>query len=240
MVPALGSALLAAFPDAAVFGLDRSAAMVAQANRAAIDAGRLQLQRGDIADSASLAPLDLIVAVHVIYFWPDPVTPLSALRAALGPRGMLALGYLGRTCRSERSSSSPGSVLACTRPTTTCPTSSAPRASPMSTLASSRTHQPAVAAGASTLLTATGGIRVGRPVSQCGDRISDRLVAPRRLVRDLLQLALSGDGDSPLSALSGARIIPAETRLPRIMQDSAGASVVIGRDHYERDWPAGL
>jgi trans-aconitate methyltransferase len=97
--------LLAAFPDAAVFGLDRSAAMVAQAtarNRAAIDAGRLQLQRGDVADSASLAPLDLIVAVHVIYFWPDPVTPLSALRAALAPRGTVALGYLPRPHMPKR------------------------------------------------------------------------------------------------------------------------------------------
>lgn len=99
--PGVGLGLmLAAFPDAAVFGLDRSAAMVAQAtarNRAAIEAGRLRLQRGDVGDSARLAPLDLIIAVNVIYFWPDPIAPLSALRAVLAPEGALALGYLPRT-----------------------------------------------------------------------------------------------------------------------------------------------
>ena len=89
--------LLSAFPNADLFGVDRSAAMVAQAttrNRAAIAAGRLRLVRGGASAVSAFAPLDLILAVHVIYFWADPVAPLKQLRAALAPSGALALGLL--------------------------------------------------------------------------------------------------------------------------------------------------
>lgn len=91
------SRLLAAFPTAELFGVDRSAAMVTQAthrNRAAITAGRLRLVRGDVSAVSAFPPLDLILAVHVIYFWADPVAPLKKLRAALAPGGVLALGLL--------------------------------------------------------------------------------------------------------------------------------------------------
>jgi SAM-dependent methyltransferase len=91
--------LLAAYPDAEVIGLDRSAAMVAQAssrNRQAVRSGRLELHRGEVAEAGRFAPLDLIVAVHVIYFWSNPVEPLEALRGALSADGVLALGYLLR------------------------------------------------------------------------------------------------------------------------------------------------
>jgi SAM-dependent methyltransferase len=89
--------LLTAFPNAELFGVDRSAAMVAQAtarNRAAIAAGRLRLGRGGASAVSAFAPLDLILGVHVIYFWADPVAPLKRLRAALAPNGTLALGLL--------------------------------------------------------------------------------------------------------------------------------------------------
>lgn len=89
--------LLAAFPTAELFGVDRSAAMVTQAtnrNRAAIAAGRLRLVQGEASAVAAFAPLDLMLAVHVIYFWADPVAPLQQLRAALAPSGILALGLL--------------------------------------------------------------------------------------------------------------------------------------------------
>jgi SAM-dependent methyltransferase len=91
------ASLLKAFPTAEVFGVDRSAAMVAQAssrNRAAIAAGRLRLVRGEASAVSAFAPLDLIVTVHVLYFWADPVAPLKQLRAALAPSGILALGLL--------------------------------------------------------------------------------------------------------------------------------------------------
>jgi trans-aconitate methyltransferase len=98
--PGVGLGLLvAAYPDAKVIGLDRSAAMVAQAsarNRESVDSGRVQLHHGDVAEVGRFAPLDLIVAVHVIYFWSDPVPPLSALRGALSPGGALGLGYFPR------------------------------------------------------------------------------------------------------------------------------------------------
>jgi SAM-dependent methyltransferase len=89
--------LLAAFPSAELFGVDRSGAMVTQAtdrNRAAIAAGRLRLVQGEFSAVSAFAPLDLILAVHVIYFWADPVAPLQQLRAALAPSGVLALGLL--------------------------------------------------------------------------------------------------------------------------------------------------
>lgn len=91
------ASLLKAFPTAEVFGVDRSAAMVTEAtsrNRAAIAAGRLRLIRGDAGAVSAFAPLDLIMAVHVVYFWADPVAPLKQLRAALAPSGVLALGLL--------------------------------------------------------------------------------------------------------------------------------------------------
>jgi SAM-dependent methyltransferase len=91
--------LLAAYPEASVHGLEQSEAMIAQAtkrNRAAVDAGRLELELGDATTVRSLGPFDLIAAVHVIYFWPDPLAPLTALREALTPGGTLAIGMLLR------------------------------------------------------------------------------------------------------------------------------------------------
>jgi trans-aconitate methyltransferase len=91
--------LLAAYPEASVHGLEQSEAMIAQAtrrNRAAVDAGRLAFELGDATEARSLGPFDLIAAVHVIYFWPDPVAPLTALREALAPGGTLAIGMLLR------------------------------------------------------------------------------------------------------------------------------------------------
>ena len=89
--------LLAAYPETKVCGLEQSKSMIAQAtnrNRAAVDAGRLDLHRGDATEVRSLGSFDLIAAVHVIYFWPDPLSPLTALREALTPGGTLALGML--------------------------------------------------------------------------------------------------------------------------------------------------
>jgi trans-aconitate methyltransferase len=95
--PGIGLAcLLDAFPAAQVWGVDQSATMLGQARRhnvAAVRAGRLRLVHADASEVATMAPLDLIVAVHVLYFWPDPVTQLSQLRTALAPAGALALGF---------------------------------------------------------------------------------------------------------------------------------------------------
>jgi trans-aconitate methyltransferase len=95
--PGVGlTALLSAFPLAQVLGVDPSLAMAGQAsarNRAAVEAGRLRLMQGDASALAPHSPIDLIVAVHVLYFWQDPVQALGAVTPLLRPGGHLALGY---------------------------------------------------------------------------------------------------------------------------------------------------
>jgi SAM-dependent methyltransferase len=95
--PGVGlAALLSAFPQAVVLGADPSPALAGQAagrNRAAIRAGRLHLLQGDASVLAPHAPIDLVVAVHVLYFWQEPVQALQAVARLLTPQGHVALGY---------------------------------------------------------------------------------------------------------------------------------------------------
>ncbi len=52
-----------------------SAVAVSQAtrrNRDAVRSGRLELVEGDAAALRRFTPVDLVVAVHVLYFWHDP------------------------------------------------------------------------------------------------------------------------------------------------------------------------
>ena len=95
--PGVGlEALLARFPDARVWGVDLSPVMLSQSrkrNRAAVSAGRLTLLEGDVAALGASAPADIVMANHVLYFWPDPVAALAALRSVLEADGLLALGY---------------------------------------------------------------------------------------------------------------------------------------------------
>ena len=88
--------LLLAFPDAQVWGVDPSPVMIAQSqrrNRLAIRNGRLRLIQGDVGALTQLAPIDLITAVHVLYFWHRPGDELAYVRAALSPGGSLAIAY---------------------------------------------------------------------------------------------------------------------------------------------------
>ncbi len=95
--PGVGlAALLSAFPQAVVFGADPSHVLAGQAtgrNRAAIQTGRLRLLQGDASVLMPHAPIDLVVAVHVLYFWHAPVQALQAVARLLTPEGHLALGY---------------------------------------------------------------------------------------------------------------------------------------------------
>jgi trans-aconitate methyltransferase len=87
---------LRVFPTAAVWGVDLSPEMLSQSrkrNRAAVDSGRLTLLQGDVASAAKLALVDIILGVHVIYFWREPLVELTRLRQLLRPGGLLALGY---------------------------------------------------------------------------------------------------------------------------------------------------
>lgn len=78
-----------------VFGVDHSQAMVRQAarrNAAAVRAGRVHLTRASVDRLPSFGdPLDAILAVNSVGFWPEPVERLGELRRLLRPGGRIAL-----------------------------------------------------------------------------------------------------------------------------------------------------
>jgi SAM-dependent methyltransferase len=88
--------LLSAYPAARVIGADPSAVVLNSAgrrNRRAVADGRLTLVTGDIAKAAGYAPAGLVLACHVLYFWPDPVRELQRIREVVAPAGHIVLGY---------------------------------------------------------------------------------------------------------------------------------------------------
>jgi SAM-dependent methyltransferase len=87
---------LQTFPEARVWGVDLSPEMLSQSRRRNIRhvrSGRLTLLEGDAASLAKQAPIDLVIAVHVLYFWHQPAAELVQLHGAMRPGGLLALGY---------------------------------------------------------------------------------------------------------------------------------------------------
>ncbi|WP_344936166.1 class I SAM-dependent methyltransferase [Sphaerisporangium flaviroseum] len=78
-----------------VFGIDHSQAMVRQAarrNAAAVRAHRVHLTHASVERLPSFGdPLDAILAVNSVGFWPNPVERLRELRHLLGPAGRIAL-----------------------------------------------------------------------------------------------------------------------------------------------------
>jgi len=98
--PGIGLAeTLRVFPRAHVWGVDLSPEMLSQARRrnlGAVRAGRLTLVEADAAslsELAELAPADVVLAVHVLYFWHRPEAELARIRGVLRPGGLLALGF---------------------------------------------------------------------------------------------------------------------------------------------------
>ena len=88
--------ILRRYPVARVIGIDPSPVVRKSARRrnaAAIKAGRLALVTGDAEAAVAYGPADLIVACHVLYFWPDQVRELQRIREVLAPAGHIALGY---------------------------------------------------------------------------------------------------------------------------------------------------
>jgi ubiquinone/menaquinone biosynthesis C-methylase UbiE len=81
--------------DGQVYGIDHSEVMVRQASRrnaAAVRAGRVHLSRAPVDRLPSFGePLDAILAVNTVGFWPDPVQRLAELRRLLRPAGRIAL-----------------------------------------------------------------------------------------------------------------------------------------------------
>jgi ubiquinone/menaquinone biosynthesis C-methylase UbiE len=81
--------------DGHVYGIDHSAVMVQQAgrrNRAAVRARRVELIRTSVDALPRFdEPLDAILAVNNVTFWPDPAARLRELRRLLRPGGRIAL-----------------------------------------------------------------------------------------------------------------------------------------------------
>ncbi|MEU6794148.1 class I SAM-dependent methyltransferase [Nonomuraea wenchangensis] len=78
-----------------VFGIDHSRAMVRRAarrNAAAVRARRVHLMCASVERLPSFGdPLDAVLAVNSVGFWPDPVERLGELRRLLRPAGRIAL-----------------------------------------------------------------------------------------------------------------------------------------------------
>jgi SAM-dependent methyltransferase len=88
--------LLAKFPSARVWGIDLSPEMLSQSrgrNSEQANAGRLTLIEGGVESLQAVAPIDLIVAAHVLYFWHEPAEAVAQIYRALGADGVFALGY---------------------------------------------------------------------------------------------------------------------------------------------------
>jgi ubiquinone/menaquinone biosynthesis C-methylase UbiE len=83
-----------------VYGLDHSELMVRQASKrsaAAIRAGRVTLLHGSVEQLPNFdPPLDAIVSVNSVRFWPDPVRQVTDLRGLLHPGGRIALALQPR------------------------------------------------------------------------------------------------------------------------------------------------
>ena len=84
-------------PRGFVAGLDRSEVMLRQArwrNRKLLRQGRVQLHEGESAHIPYPdGRFDKALAVHVLYFLPDPRQDLAEIHRVLRPGGLLVLGF---------------------------------------------------------------------------------------------------------------------------------------------------
>ncbi|GII04924.1 hypothetical protein Pta02_69320 [Planobispora takensis] len=89
-----------------VYGIDRSRVMVRQAGRrnaAGIRAHRVHLAHASVDRLPGFGdPLDVIMAVNSVGFWPDPVQRLRLLRRLLRPGGRIALATQPRVPGATR------------------------------------------------------------------------------------------------------------------------------------------
>lgn len=84
-----------------IYGIDHSDVMARQAskrNAAAIRAGRVELLHTSVDRLPRFdKPLDAIIAVNSVGFWPNPTQQLSELRGLLRPGGRIALASQPRS-----------------------------------------------------------------------------------------------------------------------------------------------
>jgi SAM-dependent methyltransferase len=89
-----------------VHGVDHSEVMVRQAarrNAAAVRAGRVHLTCASVDRLPGFdEPLDAVLAVNTVGFWPDPVSRLQELRHLLRPAGRIALVSQPRSPGADR------------------------------------------------------------------------------------------------------------------------------------------
>ena len=97
-------ARIAQAPCGFLAGIDPSEVMVRLARRRLrrwIEAGRAEVS---LAASSAIphpdARFDAALAVHVLYFWKDPIAELREIRRALRPGGRALLGYRPRDAES--------------------------------------------------------------------------------------------------------------------------------------------
>ena len=89
---------------ARVAGIDPSDVMVRLATRRLrreMASGRAQIEQGEAAQMPfGDSRFDAVLAVHVIYFWPEPERELREIRRVLRPGGRLLLGFRPRNAAS--------------------------------------------------------------------------------------------------------------------------------------------
>ncbi|TML91802.1 MAG: class I SAM-dependent methyltransferase [Actinobacteria bacterium] len=93
----------------AVYGIDHSDVLIRQAtkrNRAAVRAGLVDLRLGSVDDLPAFAePLDKVLAVNSVGFWPEPWERLKELRGLLRPDGQIAIASQPRCPGATRETS---------------------------------------------------------------------------------------------------------------------------------------
>lgn len=82
-------------PKGLVVGIDYSEIMVRQAlkrNRAAVEAGRVQLLKADVNALPTFSTtFDKVFSVNSIIFWREPSAVLKAIRQQMNPNGLIAV-----------------------------------------------------------------------------------------------------------------------------------------------------
>jgi SAM-dependent methyltransferase len=133
--PGIGlETVLRQYPQARVWGIDLSPEMLSQSrkrNLAELRAGRLTLTEGSAASLAAIAPVDVVVANHVLYFWHQSADELARIRC--GPAGCWpwATGS-NRICRKWPNDTSRPRGTCSTAPTSRSPDCWRPPGSPPS------------------------------------------------------------------------------------------------------------
>jgi SAM-dependent methyltransferase len=93
-------------PDGLVAGIDPSETMLAQAvarNRAAVEAGRVDLRLGSIsAIPFADRRFDAVCTVNTIYFWPNPAADLAEVRRVLRDGGQVFITFRVKRLRDGR------------------------------------------------------------------------------------------------------------------------------------------